>query len=142
MIKWFYSIIAISVLIPFLLMAQISAEDVTGEASQLLDMKRISVTIGGNFIVNGTFSSSPTERLDQFVTRVYNSYRATMLNAIRDENSMQKFQAKYEKHALRNIELLRKNGDKEILDLMKFRLDGDFKKNPYLLEGDLIIFPH
>lgn len=109
-------------------------------SNQLLALQQISVTIGGEFIVNGTFPALTTERVDQFVTRIFNLNFTTILGSIRDENSLIKFQKENSKFALRNIELLHKDGSREILDLAKFRLNGDFINNPYLKEGDVIIF--
>ncbi|MCB0731923.1 MAG: SLBB domain-containing protein, partial [Ignavibacteriae bacterium] len=124
------------------LKSQISLNDVAGSnASSMMALQQISVTIGGEFIVNGSFPASATERVDQFITRTYNTYYAAILTAIKDENSAIVFRKKYEKFALRNIELIHKDGRKEVVDLANFRLTGDFSQNPYIKEGDLIIFP-
>lgn len=136
------NVISVLLLVVTTLHAQISMDDIrSGSSSSMLALQQISVTIGGEFIVNGTFVASTTERVDQFITRVYNTSNATMLTSIRDEASMLKFKEKYENYALRNIELIHVDGSKEILDLAKFRLTGDFQNNPYLKEGDVIIFP-
>lgn len=63
----------------------------------------ISVTIGGEFITNGTFPASSTERVDQFVTRVYNTARGVMLSGIKNDAALVQFREKYEKYAERNI---------------------------------------
>lgn len=136
------NIISVLLLVATALHAQISMDDIrSGSSSSMMALQQISVTIGGEFIVNGTFVASTTERVDQFITRIYNTYNATMLTSIRDEASMLKFKEKYEQYALRNIELIHSDGSKELLDLAKFRLTGDFQNNPYLKEGDVIIFP-
>ena len=44
----------------------------------------ISVTIGGSFIVTGTFQASPMERIDNLVTRIYNSAKVPYLSQVRD----------------------------------------------------------
>ena len=43
----------------------------------------ISVTIGGDFIITGSFSSTFTERIDQFITRIYNETYTKTLQSIR-----------------------------------------------------------
>ncbi len=121
--------------------AQVSLNDLAASSNPMLALQQISVTIGGEFVVNGTFSASSTERVDQFITRIYNTYMSTMMNAMNDENALISFRKKYEKFALRNIELIHKDGTKETLDLAEFRLNGDFANNPYIKEGDLIIIP-
>jgi len=102
----------------------------------------ISVTIGGKFIVNGTFPASMTERVDQFVTRIYNSAKANLLNASNDIQSVQDVsQSLDQTYSTRGIILKNVNGDEKIIDLEKFRVTGDFSNNPYLKNDDVIIFP-
>jgi protein involved in polysaccharide export with SLBB domain len=43
-------------------------------------------------------------------------------------------------YSLRNIKLKRVDGKELILDLEKFRLNGDFVNNPYLKNDDILIF--
>ncbi len=104
-------------------------------------LSSISVTIGGEFITNGTFNALSTERVDQFVTRVFNTTRAVMLTGIKNDAALVQFRRKYEKYAERDILLKHKDGSSQKIDLAKFRLTGDFKDNPYLKDGDVIIFP-
>ncbi|MGE5620961.1 MAG: SLBB domain-containing protein [archaeon] len=100
----------------------------------------ISVTIGGSFIVNGTFPASQYERLDQFITRLFNLYRQQSLGAISDPRTVEMMVKKMETFSRRNVDLIRANGEKLTLDLEKFRLTGDFKQNPYLKNDDVILF--
>ncbi len=106
----------------------------------------ISVTIGGNFIVNGTFSASPNERVDQFVSRMFAIGKAQMVGMVnpQDPEYEEKLAAvlrEIEKYPRRDITLKRANGEIKKLDLEKFRLTGDFNHNPYLQNDDVIIFP-
>jgi protein involved in polysaccharide export with SLBB domain len=106
----------------------------------------ISVTIGGNFIVNGTFTASLNERVDQFVTRMFSVGKAQMIGMVnpQDPNYEGKLAAvlrEIEKYPRRDITLKRANGEILKLDLEKFRLTGDFSHNPYLKNDDVLIFP-
>ncbi len=55
----------------------------------MLSLQKISVTIGGEFIVNGSFSALATERVDEFVTRVYNQYKIALLTTTKDARSLE-----------------------------------------------------
>lgn len=106
----------------------------------------ISVTIGGNFIVNGTFSASPNERVDQFVTRMFAVGKAQMVGLVNPddpkyEEKLAALLREIEKYPRRDITLKRANGEILKLDLEKFRLTGDFSHNPYLRNDDVLIFP-
>ena len=102
----------------------------------------ISVTIGGKFIVNGTFPASMTERVDQFVTRIYNLAKENSLNVAKDLATVNKINRNLENdYAIRGIVLKSANGEEKIIDLEKFRVNGDFNNNPYLKNDDVIIFP-
>jgi Periplasmic protein involved in polysaccharide export len=103
----------------------------------------ISVTIGGSFIVNGSFASSPLERVDQFVTRIFNQAKAQTLSNSTGTNSNYLDQTimKLDNYAKRDIKLKRFTGEEIVIDLEKFRLTGDFKYNPFLKNDDILIFP-
>lgn len=94
----------------------------------------ISVTIGGNFITTGTYPANISERVDQFVTRIYNVMEKEAISQIGRE----KLQNKY---SFRNILLKRASGETLKLNLVKFRKTGDFNENPRLKNDDIIIFP-
>jgi protein involved in polysaccharide export with SLBB domain len=140
--KLMYRIITLFFL---LLTVSASAQDILGGAaissgSLLTASNAISVTIGGAFVVNGTFPASQYERLDQFVTRMFNQYREQSIRAITDPRIVETMTQRMENFSRRNIVLKRMNGEKFTLDLEKFRLTGDFKQNPYLKNEDVIIF--
>lgn len=109
--------------------------------NSLTNMNTISVTIGGAFITNGTFSSYASERLDQFVTRIFNEQKAVLLSAAKDRNTYRSYMEEFDNYAERDIKLKRMDGTEINIDLKKFRLTGNFEHNPYLKEGDVIIFP-
>ncbi len=113
-------------------------------ASMKTDLARaslISVTIGGSFIVNGTYPASMTERADQFITRIFSEASSRLLSSAKDEKLMAKTKSELDTYAKRNILLKRFSGEVIKLDLEKFRLTGDFKYNPFLKNDDVIIFP-
>lgn len=102
----------------------------------------ISVTIGGKFIVNGSFPAMYSERVDQFVTRIYNAAKENSLSIAKDLPTAEKITKNInEDYAIRGIILKSANGEERKIDLAKFRVNGDFKNNPYLKNDDVLIFP-
>lgn len=101
----------------------------------------ISVTIGGDFVITGSFPSTFTERLDQFITRIYNQAYTKALQSIRDTKLIIEINKRFKSFSLRGIVLKRADGKLLNVDLQKFRLNGDLKNNPYLKNDDVIIFP-
>lgn len=117
--------------------------------SQLEYISTISVSIGGSFIANGSYPAFLNERLDQYITRIYSQ---AILNynpdvpKVRSQSNFRSFDVEGNlnnplEFALRGITLKRANGQEMIIDLSKYRLNGDFKNNPYLQNDDIIIFP-
>lgn len=101
----------------------------------------ISVSIGGNFPITGSYPASVNERVDQFVTRVYNqAYNLSLGNSPSPEQ-INNIKSEFQKYSLRNILLKRKTGEQIKLDLIKFRRTGNFDYNPYLKNDDVIVFP-
>jgi len=101
----------------------------------------ISVSIAGQFPVNGSFVAGFTERVDQFVTRIYTQSLERALGSITDEKLIDKIRKEYSNFSLRGITLKRADGSSIIIDLQKFRTNGNFEHNPYLKNDDVIIFP-
>ncbi|MCR4417445.1 MAG: SLBB domain-containing protein [Ignavibacteria bacterium] len=106
----------------------------------------ISVTIGGNFVVNGTYSASANERVDQFITRMFALGRSQLISTVNPQSPDYEYRVaalmrEIEKYPRRDITLRRANGEILKLDLEKFRLTGDFSHNPYLKNDDVLIFP-
>jgi protein involved in polysaccharide export with SLBB domain len=131
-------IFVISFLFTLTLNAQI--EDKFGMNS-LLQAGAISVTIGGDFIVTGSFPAIVTERVDQFITRIYSEATDKILRTTTDPILLEKLKERIEDFTLRDITLKRASGEVLKLDLLKFRINGDFANNPYLKNDDVIIFP-
>ncbi len=119
-----------------------SQTDLKTESKALLQAGTISVTLGGNFIITGTFPAFVGERVDQFVTRMYNQAKETVLGRITDPKVLTEINEKLKDYPLRNIELKRATGEVEKLDLLRFRLTGNFKDDPYLKNDDVLIFPY
>lgn len=114
----------------------------TKKSSSLSELSMaMSVTIGGNFIVTGTFPAAPGERVDQFVTRLFNQAKSEKLALVKDYEKQQEILTKLDETPTRDIKLRKNNGTEIVVDLAKFRLTGDFKYNPYLSHEDVLIFP-
>jgi len=103
--------------------------------SLLENINTISVSIGGAFIVNGSFPAFLNERLDQYITRISSQ-------AVQNYNpDLPGYFLNPVEYALRGIKLIRANSPELMIDLSKFRINGDFKNNPYLQNDDILIFP-
>lgn len=119
----------------------INAQEKSTQQNQL-NLPPISVTIGGKFIVNGTYPAMLSERVDQFITRIYNAAKENSLRIAQDLGTAERINKNLdEEYAIRGIILKSANGEEKIIDLAKFRVNGDFKNNPYLKNDDVIIFP-
>ena len=111
------------------------------DQNALMNAGTISVTIGGDFIITGTFPALITERVDQFITRIYDQAKQKALsNITTDPELMFKVKKELDEYSLRDIKLKRSNGEVLKLDLLKFRINGDFKNDPYLKNDDVLIF--
>ena len=108
--------------------------------SNLIGMGTISVTIGGTFPINGTYPALLTERVDEFVTRIHAQAIEHTLRVITDPVIYRKLKDELANFALRGIRLKRATGEELLLDLQKFRINGDFSNNPYLKNDDILIF--
>jgi polysaccharide biosynthesis/export protein len=101
----------------------------------------ISVTLGGDFIVNGTFPALLSERADQFITRVFNNAKEQALQRALVPEQIPQILAEINSYQFRGISLKRSNGEEYQIDLVKFRMNGDFANNPFLRNEDVLIFP-
>ena len=109
--------------------------------NSLLSNATISVTVGGTFPFKGTFPALMTERLDEFITRLYNEAVDLTLRTTNDPELYRKAKQQVTRFSLRGIKLKRITGEELKIDLQKFRLNGNFENNPYLKNDDVIIFP-
>ena len=122
------------------LKAQTDIKSNTNSNSFLNAASTISVTIGGDFLVTGSFPALINERVDDFVTRMYNEGRAKLIGNITDPKVIDQINKKLNGYSLRNITLKRADGEVLHIDLLKFRRTGDFSNNPYLKNDDVLIF--
>ncbi|MCH8326447.1 MAG: SLBB domain-containing protein [Bacteroidetes bacterium] len=111
------------------------------KSSSIATSSIISVTVGGDFAVSGSFPSSFTERIDQFITRIYNQAYTRAIGNIKEPWLIAQINRQFKKYPIRGIKLKRASGEIITIDLLKFRLNGDFKNNPYLKNDDVLIFP-
>jgi protein involved in polysaccharide export with SLBB domain len=131
----------ISLFLILLLCAGLYAQEEKSSSNNITAQNAIGVTIGGNFIVTGSFPSYLNERVDQFVTRIYNQAAQTRLTRSTDPEMQLMVQKELENYSFRNIRLKRINGEDITIDLLKFRRTGDYSQNPYLRHDDVLIFP-
>ncbi len=126
----------------FLCVSFANAQETSKSSSSSLSLPTptISITIGGDFVITGTFPAYLSERVDAFVTRMYNQARENALRNITDPKLLQTINKKLKDYSLRNITLKRADGTVFHLDLLKFRLTGDFSNDPYLKNDDVLIF--
>jgi len=109
--------------------------------TNLLSTATISVTIGGYFPATGSFPAYISERVDQFVTRLYIEARERAVRTSDDPRIIRKVEGKLNNYSLRGIILKRSTGEEISVDLQRFRTTGDFNYNPYLKNDDVLIFP-
>jgi protein involved in polysaccharide export with SLBB domain len=126
----------------FLFLAAASAQNDQRSSDNLSFMQgSISITIGGDFLITGTYPALITERVDQFITRMFNQARDRALANVSAEPFMiERVQKELEEYSIRNILLKRVSGEEIRIDLLKFRRTGDFTLNPYLKNDDVILF--
>lgn len=115
----------------------------TGQTSlsDAMSFAAISVTIGGQFPINGTYPALITERVDQFVSRMYSQAVDKISRTTNDMLLLNQIRNELENYSLRGITLKRSNGEEMVIDLLRFRITGDFTLNPYLKNDDVLIFP-
>jgi protein involved in polysaccharide export with SLBB domain len=133
-------LLAISILL-FTIITNAQTLDKSLYNSNLINATAISVTIGGDFPVTGSFPASLSERVDQFVTRLYLEARGRSVGTSNDPKIIREIEAELRNYSLRGIILKRSNGEELSVDLQRFRITGDFKYNPYLQNDDVLIFP-
>ena len=123
------------------LYSQIRDSKFQNQNQNSLNYALISVTIGGSFPVTGSYSALLSERVDEFITRIYGEAVDLTLRTSSDPEVYRKAKEELRHFVLRGIKLKRSNGTEIILDLEKFRITGDFKYNPHLMNDDVLIFP-
>jgi len=101
----------------------------------------ISVTIGGDFIVTGTFPAVIGERVDQFVTRIFNAAKTERVGTTANAEQRELVFKQLADFTKRDIQVKRVNGQKLTIDIEKYRFTGDYSQNPYLQNDDVILFP-
>lgn len=131
----------ISVVIALMAITTFGQIDNSSNIKSLITASPISVTIGGNFIVTGTFQASANERVDQFVTRIFNTAKDKLYGNVKEPEELILLNKQLDDYSIRNVTLKRISGEKQVLDLLRFREEGDFSNNPYLKNEDVLIFP-
>ncbi len=83
----------------FIAITNAQIDDKSG-LSNFLQAGTISVTIGGDFITTGTFPALVTERVDQFVTRIYNEAAEKILATATSPYVLEEFKKRIDKFSL------------------------------------------
>lgn len=133
------SLVCCSILFYLTAYPQFSQDQTT--KSDMMNMGTISVTIGGSFPINGTYPALITERVDEFISRMYAKAVDLTVTMTTDPDIYRRMMEELDNFALRGIKLKRVTGEELEVDLQKFRLTGDFVYNPYLKNDDVIVFP-
>jgi len=131
---------------------------IKGEITASLIVPRIfSVTVSG--IVNnpGTFYASAVQRADQVIyqANLQSTVMISKTSMIEEENrrllqrgeTLKYYRTDEQKKqslefSLRNIKLIRSNGDTLTVDLMRYYATGSKRFNPFLLDGDRLVVPN
>ncbi|MCX7876649.1 MAG: SLBB domain-containing protein [Melioribacteraceae bacterium] len=131
------------IIIYLILLVQLIAQEEQSNTKQnpLLSLQTITVTIGGDFILTGSFTAYKSQRLDHFITTIYTQAQQRALQSLNTIETISQVKKNLERYPLRNITLKHSDGSVQKIDLLKFRLLGDFIHNPYLQNDDVIIFP-
>ncbi|MFA7420488.1 MAG: SLBB domain-containing protein [Melioribacteraceae bacterium] len=118
-----------------------SSEQQNSKQQSLSMIQPITITVGGDFIVNGSFQASAMQRVDNIITLLYIEAFSNLITQAKSNGIAISAEGVEAKYPLRNITLKRASGETSKIDLLKFRLTGDFSQNPYLKNDDVIIFP-
>lgn len=125
--------------------------------ASLLAPRVFSVTVSG--IVNnpGTFFASAVQRADQVIyqANLQSAVLTPQTSMLEEENKRLLQRGEVLKYyrtdemkkqplefSLRNIKLIRRNGDTLTVDLVRYYATGSKRFNPFLLDGDRIIVPN
>lgn len=132
------------ILVILLTFVQLYAQEENNSSKQnpLLSLQAITVTIGGDFIVTGSFTAYKSQRLDHFITTIFTQAQQKAMQSLNNIETINQVKKNIEKYPLRDITLKHSDGSTQKIDLLKFRLLGDFNHNPYLQNDDVIIFPN
>jgi len=104
-------------------------------------LQPITVTVGGDFVVTGSFTAYRSQRVDHFITILFTQAKEKITSSLNQLETIKQVYQGLDRYPLRDITLKRISGEIIKVDLLKFRLTGDFKYNPYLMNDDVIVFP-
>jgi polysaccharide biosynthesis/export protein len=123
----------------------------------LLKSRIFMVHVGGVVDNPGSFFASATQRVDHaiylanlqkgFIAERISQVQAQRLQQLNQTYGLQYFGDNDPTKqnlipSLRNILLIRNNGDTALVDLASYYASGDLSRNPYLNDGDRIIVPN
>ncbi|UCF78668.1 MAG: SLBB domain-containing protein, partial [Candidatus Eiseniibacteriota bacterium] len=94
--------------------------------TRLVSLREFKVHVSGEVDLPGSYTASAVTRVFEILV---SGGRDTLKPSLRETSS------------LRNIEVRRRNGDTERVDLSLFYVAGDLSQNPLLRDGDVIYVP-
>ena len=122
----------------------------------LLKPRSIIVTLRGSVLRQGQYTVTSVDRVEKLVLLGANveSSRPNLNvqpsafgtpEAMKDEYvnppKIAQIEEIYDRASLRNILLMRRNGDSMKVDLLKFYATGRDEHNPFLVDGDIVLIP-
>ena len=134
-------ILLIIILFGFQKITAQSEQSTLKNSQEIQKLIPITVTVGGDFIVTGSFTAFPTQRLDHLISQLFLEAKKEAVSLTNEFEYSKRILKELDKYSQRNILLKRAYGTERKIDLEKFRITGDFINNPYLLNDDVIIFP-
>ncbi len=126
-------------------------------ATTLIYPRIFSVTVGGVVNNPGNFYASSVQRVDEvvYLANLKTNLAVSTVSDFQKPNEQlldkpnvikyfrnDELRDQKTEMSLRNIKLIRKNGDTLNVDLVRFYATGDSKYNPFLMDGDRIYIPN
>jgi protein involved in polysaccharide export with SLBB domain len=122
----------------------------------LLKPRSIIVTLRGSVLRQGQYTVTSVDRVEKLLllganvesSRPNINVQPSALGtpeAMKDEYvnppKIAQIEEIYDRASLRNILLMRRNGDSMKVDLLKFYATGQDEHNPFLVDGDIVLIP-
>jgi protein involved in polysaccharide export with SLBB domain len=116
----------------------------------LVGLRSFKASVGGMVLTPGTYEMTATDRVATLLAKAGGFLNpSTLLNPeTSDQNEPVLEKATEEPevtelppYSTRNLKLIHRNGDSEIVDLLAFLRAGDTDGNPFVTDGDFLLVP-